>query len=149
MSFISLERLLSHCLMFKTLFCNDWMWTLNMFVSDYFSENHPRCEEGTVWVKLRMREGGWAQKDKHLALFCSLEERRTLVICFTKRDQSSGLMCIQARQGSRGFWVTWRPGVHKWTGLDWACGTGDWHGSDQLCVNSSCLSGLIAERSLC
>lgn len=146
MSFINLERLL---LMFKTLFCNDWTWTLNMFVFGYFSEHHPRSEEGTVWVKLRMREGGWAQKDKHLALFCSLEERRTLVICFTKRDQSPGLMCIQARQGSRGFWVTWRPGVHKWTGLDWACGTGDWHGSDQLCVNSSCLSGLIAERSLC
>lgn len=45
--------------------------------------------------------------------------------------------------------VTWRPGVHRWTGLDWACGTGDWHGSDQLCVNSSCLLGLIAERDLC
>lgn len=45
--------------------------------------------------------------------------------------------------------VTRRPGVHRWTGLDQACGTRDWHGSDQLCVNSSCLMGLIAERSLC
>ena len=96
-----------------------------MFLSlGYFSEHHPRCEEGTVWVKLQMREGRRAQKDKHLALFCSLEERRTLVICSGKRDQSPGLMCVQARQRSRGFWVTWRPGVHKWMGLYWACGAG-------------------------
>lgn len=114
-----------------------------------FSEHHPRCEECTAWLKLQIRERGCAQKDKQLALFLSLVERRTLVICFRKKDQSPGLMCIQAQQGSRGFWVTWRLGVHKWTGLDWACGRGDWHGSDQLCVNSSCLPAVIADRSLC
>lgn len=111
-------------------------------------QNHPRSAEDTVWVELLIHNGGWAYKDKHRALPCSVQKRRTLVISFMKGDQNSGLMCKQAWQGSKGFWATWTPGVHRWKRVDWACGTGDWHGSDQLCVISSCLSGLIAERSV-
>lgn len=131
------------------LFPRTWMWVLNMLFSGSVSEHHPRRKEGTVWLKRLMYERDWALKDKHLVLFSSFEKRRTLVICFRKGKQSPGLMCIQAQQGSRGFWVTWTQRLHNWTGLDWACGRGDWHGSDQLCVNSSCLQSLMAERSLC
>lgn len=105
-----------------------------------------------VWVELQTCER--VQKDKHPACLAPQKKKkkkkgRTSVICCSKRDHSPGLMCVQAQQGSKGFWVTWRRGVPKWTGLDWACSRGDWHGSDQLSVNSSCPSGLIAERSLC
>lgn len=100
------------------------MWLNMNFSLLYFPEPCPRCEEGTVWLNLQMHERCCTHKDKQLVPFLSPETTRTLVICFGKRNQISGLMCVQAREGSKGFWVTWRrvhrPGLSLWQrGLAW------------------------------
>lgn len=90
------------------------------------------------------------RKDKHSALFGPSEEQgEHQSSAVAKRDHSPGLLCVQTQQGRRGFWVTQRLGIPKWTCLDCACSRGVWHGSNQQCVNSSYPPGLIAKRTLC
>lgn len=135
---------------FLIMFFNTKYWMCFFPFLCSFSEHH-RYKENTVRVELQTCER--VQKDKHPARLAPQKKKKKKgehqLSAAAKGDHSPGLMCVQAQQGSKGFWVTWRRGVPKWTGLDWACSRGDWHGSDQLSVNSSCPSGLIAERSLC
>lgn len=101
---------------------------LNALLFGYFSERHPRCEACTAWLKLQIRERGCAQKDKQPALFLSLEERRTLVICFRKKGPEPWINVYTGstrEQRILGYLKTGstqvnRPGLSLWhRGLAW------------------------------
>lgn len=72
-----------------------------------FSEHH-RYKENTVRVELQTCER--VQKDKHPARLAPQKKKKKKenisYLLQQKGDHSPGLMCVQAQQGSKGFWVT-------------------------------------------